>query len=87
MFFLTKQVGGNDEYEICRAIKDGRITKPIVGWCIGTCASVLTTEVQFGHANACANSFAETAVAKNQALRDAGAFVPDSFNDLDKTIR
>jgi len=87
MMVLLGEVGGNDEYEICRAIKDGRITKPVVGWCIGTCASVLTTEVQFGHANACANSFAETAVAKNQALRDAGAAVPDSFNDLDKTIK
>ena len=43
--FYCKQVGGTDEYEICRAIKDGRITKPVVGWCIGTCASVLSTEV------------------------------------------
>jgi len=81
------QVGGKDEHEICRAIKDGRITKPVVAWCIGTCASVLTTEVQFGHANACANSVDETAVAKNAALKEAGAHVPNSFDDLDKTIK
>lgn len=87
MMVLLGEVGGTDEYEICRAIKDGRITKPIVGWCIGTCASVLSTEVQFGHANACANSVAETAAAKNQALKAAGAYVPHSFDDLDKTIK
>lgn len=87
MMVLLGEVGGTDEYEICNAIKDGRITKPVVGWCIGTCASVLKTEVQFGHANACANSTAETAVAKNKALKEAGAYVPNSFDDLDKTIK
>jgi len=87
MMVLLGEVGGVDEYEICKAIKDGRITKPIVAWCIGTCASVLSTEVQFGHANACANNASETAVEKNKALQEAGAYVPTSFNDLNLTIK
>jgi hypothetical protein len=60
----------------CKAIKAGRINKPIVAWCIGTCGSMFTSEVQFGHAGACANSDMETAVAKNKALKACGAIVP-----------
>jgi ATP citrate (pro-S)-lyase len=40
MLVLLGEVGGTDEYDICAAMKDGRITKPIVAWCIGTCAKV-----------------------------------------------
>uniref|UniRef100_A0A1I8F927 ATP citrate synthase n=1 Tax=Macrostomum lignano TaxID=282301 RepID=A0A1I8F927_9PLAT len=66
---------------------DGRITKPMVAWCIGTCAGLLGSEVQFGHAGACANSGQETASAKNAALAAAGAHVPASFDQLGETIR
>ncbi|XP_056152651.1 ATP-citrate synthase-like isoform X2 [Lampris incognitus] len=48
---------------------------------------VVLGEVQFGHAGACANQASETAVAKNQALRDAGAYVPKSFDELGDVIR
>eukprot|EP00050_Salpingoeca_kvevrii_P006445 m.289422 g.289422 ORF g.289422 m.289422 type:complete len:1078 (+) comp12131_c0_seq1:124-3357(+) len=87
MLILLGEVGGVEEYEICEALKAGRITKPIVAWCIGTCGSLFSSEVQFGHAGACANSDRETAVAKNKALREAGAVVPDSFDSLDEAIR
>lgn len=60
------QVGGVEEYGICEAIKSGRVFKPVVAWCIGTCASMFTSEVQFGHAGACANADMETAAAKNK---------------------
>ena len=43
---------------------------------------MFTSEVQFGHAGACANAVEETADAKNQALLQAGALVPDSFDTL-----
>lgn len=46
---LTVLVGsGVDEYQICEALKSGRIKKPLVAWCIGTCASMFPYEVQFG---------------------------------------
>ena len=38
--------------------------------------------MQFGHAGALAQANLETAVDKNQALRDAGAHVPSSFFDF-----
>lgn len=44
-------------------------------------------QVQFGHAGACANQASETAVVKNQALRDAGAYVPKSFDELGDVIK
>ncbi|XP_077595253.1 ATP-citrate synthase-like isoform X1 [Stigmatopora nigra] len=87
MIVVLGEIGGTDEYNICQGIKEGRITKPVVGWCIGTCATMFASEVQFGHAGACANQASETAVAKNQALRDAGAYVPKSFDELGDVIR
>uniref|UniRef100_A0A8P4JWC0 ATP-citrate synthase n=1 Tax=Dicentrarchus labrax TaxID=13489 RepID=A0A8P4JWC0_DICLA len=87
MIVVLGEIGGTEEYKICQGIREGRITKPVVCWCIGTCATMFTSEVQFGHAGACANQASETAVAKNQALRDAGAYVPKSFDELGDVIK
>ncbi|XP_060533463.1 ATP-citrate synthase isoform X2 [Cylas formicarius] len=87
MVILLGEVGGTEEYEVCRALKSGELTKPLVAWCIGTCASMFTAEVQFGHAGSCANSASETATAKNKALKEAGAHVPESFDYLGDIIK
>uniref|UniRef100_A0A671R9Y8 ATP-citrate synthase n=1 Tax=Sinocyclocheilus anshuiensis TaxID=1608454 RepID=A0A671R9Y8_9TELE len=87
MIVVLGEIGGTEEYNICQGIADGRITKPVVCWCIGTCATMFSSEVQFGHAGACANQASETAVAKNQALQEAGAFVPNSFDELGDVIK
>lgn len=84
---LLGEVGGVEEYRVIEAIKNGTITKPIVAWAIGTCASMFQTEVQFGHAGASANSELETAVAKNKAMREAGIYVPETFEDLPQTLK
>lgn len=86
MTVLLGEVGGVEEYDVCETLKDGRIDKPLVAWCIGTCAGMFTSEVQFGHAGSCANSDRETAVAKNKALSEAGAHVPQSFDSLGDII-
>lgn len=83
---LLGEVGGVEEYEIAKAVKSGKITKPVVAWCIGTCAKMFTTEVQFGHAGACANSNSETADAKNAAMKAAGIIVPDTFEDMPNAL-
>ncbi|XP_078482981.1 ATP citrate-lyase isoform X2 [Ciona intestinalis] len=87
MIVVLGEVGGTEEYDICDAIKSATITKPVIAWCIGTCATMFTSEVQFGHAGACANQASETAAAKNKALAAAGAHVPCSFNELNTKIR
>ncbi len=83
---LLGEVGGTEEYKVIEAVKDGRITKPIIAWCIGTIAKHFSSGVQFGHAGASANAEAETAEAKNKAMAEAGIHVPESFNDLPRVI-
>jgi len=86
MLVLLGEVGGSEEYKVCEAIKAGKLKKPIVSWCIGTCADMFTTDVQFGHAGASAGADEETATAKNKALKAAGAHVPSSFDELGEEI-
>lgn len=86
MMVLLGEVGGIDEYAVADAIKSGRITKPLVAWVMGTCASIFPYEVQFGHAGAMARGDLETAAAKNSALKEAGAFVPASFDAIGEKI-
>lgn len=86
MLVLLGEVGGVEEYEVCKALEERRITKPLVAWCIGTCSSMFSSEVQFGHAGACANNDRELSSTKNAALRAAGAHVPKTFDDFGQVI-
>ena len=43
------------------ALKEGKITKPVVAWVSGTCAKLFKSEVQFGHAGAKSGGLAESA--------------------------
>ena len=82
LMVLLGEVGGVEEYKVIEAVKSGKITKPIVAWAIGTCASMFKTDVQFGHAGSFANSQLETAAAKNAAMKAAGIHVPETFEDM-----
>jgi len=84
---MLGEVGGELEYRVVEALEKGLITKPLIAWCIGTIAKHFGGDVQFGHAGAKAGADRETADAKNRALREAGALVPDSFNDIPDLIR
>jgi len=81
MLACLGEVGGTEEYRIVEAIKEKKLTKPLVCWVTGTIASKMTGEVQFGHAGAKAGASNETAEAKNRALAEAGVIVPNSFDD------
>jgi len=87
MIACLGELGGEDEYRIILALKAGKITKPLVAWVTGTCAPVLPASVQFGHAGAKADTAKETAQAKNEAFRAAGAFVPNTFDDYGDCVR
>jgi ATP-citrate lyase alpha-subunit len=86
MLVCLGEIGGTEEYEIVEALNTKEITKPIVIWVTGTAARILPKGLQFGHAGAMAGSDRETAEAKNKALKEAGALVPDSYEDFDKLI-
>ncbi|MEM1008190.1 MAG: ATP citrate synthase, partial [Myxococcota bacterium] len=87
MMVALGEVGGEEEYRIAEAIESGKIKKPVVCWVTGTSLEHLPQGVQFGHAGAKADVKRETAPAKNEALRKAGAIVPDSYNDFGKVIK
>ncbi len=84
---LLGEVGGTEEYKVIDAVKSGKITKPVIAWCIGTIAKYYDSGVQFGHAGASANAERETAEAKNKAMAEAGIHVPETFNDLPAKIK
>lgn len=86
MIAALGEIGGTEELKIVEALKAGKIKKPLVIWVSGTCAKLFPAGVQFGHAGAKANSALETADAKNEALRKAGAVVPTSFDDYGEKI-
>ena len=86
MIAALGEIGGTEELKIVEALKAGKIKKPLVIWVTGTCAKMFPSGVQFGHAGAKANSDLETADAKNKALREAGAVVPQSFDDYGSEI-
>jgi ATP citrate (pro-S)-lyase len=83
---MLGEVGGVDEYDVIEAVKKKIITKPVVAWCVGTCASAFNYDVQFGHAGAQARGDMEKARAKNQAMKEGGIIVPQSFNQLGDEI-
>jgi ATP citrate (pro-S)-lyase len=84
---MLGEVGGVDEYEVMEAVKKKQITKPVVAWCVGTCASAFSYDVQFGHAGAQARGDMEKARAKNTAMEEAGLIVPTSFTGLGDAIQ
>ncbi|MFA7008683.1 MAG: citrate/2-methylcitrate synthase, partial [Elusimicrobiales bacterium] len=87
MIVALGEIGGTEELRIVEALKAGKIKKPLVIWVTGTCSKMFPAGVQFGHAGAKAGSELETAEAKNKALKDAGAIVPDSFDDYGVKIK
>ncbi|HPQ81534.1 MAG TPA: citrate/2-methylcitrate synthase, partial [bacterium] len=87
MIAALGEIGGTEELKIVDALREGRIKKPLVIWVTGTCSKMFPAGVQFGHAGAKADSALETADAKNAALREAGAVVPESFDDYGDAIK
>ncbi|KAG0478327.1 hypothetical protein HPP92_013046 [Vanilla planifolia] len=87
MIVVLGELGGRDEYSLVEALKECRVHKPVVAWVSGTCARLFKSEVQFGHAGAKSGGEIESAQAKNQALREAGAVVPTSYEAFETAIK
>ncbi|KAG2283973.1 hypothetical protein Bca52824_055193 [Brassica carinata] len=87
MMVVLGELGGRDEYSLVEVLKQGKVNKPVVAWVSGTCTRLFKSEVQFGDAGAKSGGEMEFAQAKNQALMDAGAIVPTSFEALKSAIK
>lgn len=81
------EVGGKEEYELISLVQEGKITKPVIAYCIGTSAEEQDQTVQFGHAGASANDTSEKASVKNAAMKKAGISVPATYVDLIPLIK
>lgn len=80
------ELGGHDEYDLAEMIASGAVTKPVVAYIAGTVAELFETPPQFGHAKAMAASIDETARAKADALRAAGALSATTFAEFAQFI-
>lgn len=81
------ELGGEDEYKFAKLLEIGHITKPVICYVAGTISDLFETPPQFGHAKAMAGTAAEGAKEKREALKKAGAQVPESFSEFVKMIQ
>ena len=81
------ELGGEDEYKLAKLLEIGHITKPVICYVAGTISDLFETPPQFGHAKAMAGTSAEGAKEKREALKKAGAQVPESFSEFVKMIQ
>jgi len=86
MMILLGEVGGIQEILVADAVKKGLITKPIIGWCIGTSSKQFDENIQFGHAGASATNKYEDAIYKNNYMKNSGKFVPNNFEEISGLI-
>ncbi len=73
------ELGGSDEYEIVELIKSKKLTKPVLAYIAGIIDEAFDEHMQFGHAKALVARADESARAKRDALRTAGAIAPETF--------
>src|SRR3989344_4005141 len=76
------ELGGIDEYEIADLLKSKKLTKPVLAYVAGVIDEAFDEHMQFGHAKALVARQDESARAKREALRDAGARAPDTFPEF-----
>lgn len=69
MIVVLGELGGQDEYGVVEALRAGAITKPVVAWVSGTCATLFKSEVQFGHAGARSGGDKESAQVRRMRAR------------------
>ncbi len=80
------ELGGTDEYEVVKLLNEKKVTKDVYCYIGGVVADLFETPPQFGHAKAMAKTGEETARAKRDALKKAGAHVAESFAEFVEMI-
>jgi ATP citrate (pro-S)-lyase len=76
------ELGGSDEYEIVAMLEQKTLTKPILCYIAGVIDEAFDERMQFGHAKALVAHKDESARAKREALKKAGAIAPDTFPEF-----
>jgi ATP citrate (pro-S)-lyase len=84
---MLGEVGGIQEIVVANFVKQGIFTKPIIGLCLGSAASLLQEEIQFGHAGADAKTVSETANFKNSYMASSGIQVVPLWRGFEDLLR
>lgn len=74
--------GTSNETEVAAAIREGRVTKPVAAMVAGAFQELYPAGVSFGHVAAMIAGETDTATAKRAILREAGAHVVESLDDI-----
>lgn len=80
------EVGGSSEVEAARMIKEGKFTKPLIVFLAGKFAESLPKDTALGHAGAIVG-LEFSMEEKIKTLRDAGAIMAESFEDIPALIK
>ncbi|HWB39151.1 MAG TPA: citrate/2-methylcitrate synthase [Candidatus Saccharimonadales bacterium] len=80
------ELGGEDEYQLAELLQSGKVTKPVLAYIAGSVAELFASPPQFGHAKAMAASKSESARAKADALRAAGAHACATYGEFINAI-
>ncbi|MEZ6318150.1 MAG: CoA-binding protein [Phycisphaerales bacterium] len=78
------EIGGSQEEDLARLMREGRVTKPVVAYIGGKAAKEGT---RFSHAGAIIEGNTGTHAGKVKALTEAGATVVPSFGDLPEAAK
>ncbi|EKD57195.1 MAG: hypothetical protein ACD_57C00383G0003 [uncultured bacterium] len=80
------EVGGSQEIEASRLLKNGQVTKPVIVFLAGTFAESLPKDTSLGHAGAIVG-LETTMKEKIKTLKDCGAVVAEKFEDIPLLIK
>lgn len=80
------ELGGRDEYEIAKLIREKKVTKKIVAYIAGSVSDIFEIPPQFGHAKAMAGKETESAKSKKKVLAEAGVMVAENFSEFIELI-
>ena len=78
------EIGGSQEERVAELMASGAVTKPVVAYIGGRAA---TKGVRFSHAGAIVEGGRGTHEGKVAALREAGAVVVETFDELPAAVR
>lgn len=81
------EVGGTYEEQLAEAIKRKEITKPVVALIAGKFAETLPQDTVLGHAGAIVSKGRGSANSKIKLLRDAGALIAETPEDIPTLIK
>lgn len=80
------ELGGTDEYEVAKLLETGRLTKPVHSYISGHIGNQDLFDIQFGHAGALLETEEQSASAKTERLKQAGASTYSTFSEFAEGI-